>query len=311
MLQIRLFWNSLRVIGGMSFVIVCLTTARTSEAKDLYPFPANLAVPGGLPTGAVVARGYFTPMELCGETTCRLTTFRPITINSNVVDGPELYSGLVGLNVQVIVNGKAQRKMDGGAGIEFSERIEVQLFRDGNAEIKDSETPSKIYYWFFAKKPSGGSEISNYIMMSKTTLTKVEGTCSIPNQTVDMPSAMVQKFAGIGSTSGAHSFRIRVDKCPKGYNRIGYTLDPVGGAIAGSPGVLPLATGSTASGVKIRIADDKGEAAGFGTSIKLNDYSKTTGGSYTIPMQASYIQTDATVKPGTVKGKMTVLLDYQ
>ncbi|WP_322040994.1 fimbria/pilus outer membrane usher protein [Burkholderia diffusa] len=76
-------------------------------------------------------------------------------------------------------------------------------------------------------------------------------------------------------------------------------------------GVLPLAADSTAAGVKIRIADSNGVPAAFEKSVKVDAYDMATGGSYSIPMQASYIQTDATITPGTVNGAMTVLLDYQ
>ncbi|AOI63785.1 hypothetical protein WS51_09625 [Burkholderia territorii] len=63
--------------------------------------------------------------------------------------------------------------------------------------------------------------------------------------------------------------------------------------------------------MKIFVADDKGAPVNFGQSIKVDAYDKTTGGSYAIPMEASYIQTDAAVTTGTVNGAMAVTLEYR
>ncbi len=154
------------------------------------------------------------------------------------------------------------------------------------------------------------TEIINYFSLGDSTLTRIDGTCSVPSQTVQLPPTIGRRLDGIGSTAGVRDFNIKVNNCPKGYNRVGYTLEPMGGVVD-TPGVLPLATDSTAKGVKIRLTDRNGVAARFGTSIKVDEYNKATGGSYMIPMQASYIQTEATITPGTVKGAISLRLDYQ
>jgi type 1 fimbria pilin len=43
----------------------------------------------------------------------------------------------------------------------------------------------------------------------------------------------------------------------------------------------------------------------------IDAYSKDTGGSFSIPMRVSYVQTEANVTPGTVNGAMSVLMEYQ
>ncbi len=151
---------------------------------------------------------------------------------------------------------------------------------------------------------------SLYIYL-KGTITPIDGTCSVPGQTVKLPKTMLNRLDRIGSTAGTQSFQIQINNCPKGYNRIGYTLDPVGGVIANSPGVLPLTGGSTASGIKIRVENAQGAPATMENSITVDGYNKTAGGSFAIPMQASYIRTDVTATPGTVNGAMIVLLDYR
>ncbi len=152
---------------------------------------------------------------------------------------------------------------------------------------------------------------SNALIYLGGTITPIPGTCSVPNQTVTLPKESLNKLVNVGSTIGIKNFQIKINNCPKGYNRIGYQLEPVGGVIENAPGVLPLTGGSTASGVKIQLADNKGEPATLGSSLKVDAYNKATGGSYAIPMQASYIRTGSTATPGTVNGALNVLLDYQ
>jgi len=214
--------------------------------------------------------------------------------------------------MQVVVNGKPQASLDKSKDNEiiFSTPVEVQLVKDPYVEISSSTSKSSVHSWFFTKKMTDKTEIINYFSLGDSTLTRIDGTCSVPSQTVQLPPTIGRRLDGIGSTAGVRDFNIKVNNCPKGYNRVGYTLEPMGGVVD-TPGVLPLATDSTAKGVKIRLTDRNGVAARFGTSIKVDEYNKATGGSYMIPMQASYIQTEATITPGTVKGAISLRLDYQ
>ncbi|MGU7816552.1 fimbrial protein [Burkholderia sp. AW49-1] len=273
-----------------------------------FTLPATLdaSLPDDLKVGTIVGRARFAPQEICGNATCSMRGFQiwPQGDGLGSVIGPETPTNVSGMSVRVMINGKAQKRYDDSYQyrIKIQEPIEVQ-FLIGGLEAKDGTIKGR-YFGIYTMQ---GLAIIDF----GGTVKRISGTCSVPAQAVPLPNTSLHKFSGVGSTVDAHSFQIKISNCPKGYNRIGYTLDPVGGEIAGSPGVLPLATDSTASGVKIRIADDKGMPATFGTSVKVDSYDSATGGAYAIPMQASYIQTDATIKPGTVKGAMTVLLDYQ
>ncbi|MBR7539175.1 hypothetical protein KC221_23600, partial [Mycobacterium tuberculosis] len=74
---------------------------------------------------------------------------------------------------------------------------------------------------------------------------------------------------------------------------------------------MPLSAQSTAKGVRIRVTDSAGAAVVFDTSNRIDAYSKDTGGSFSIPLRVSYVQTEANVTPGTVNGAMSVLMEYQ
>ncbi|NHV26695.1 type 1 fimbrial protein [Burkholderia sp. D-99] len=207
----------------------------------------------------------------------------------------------------MLINGQSHPTTD-PVLIEITQPIEVQLLGDGRPNLGGSLAGSAGNPAYFGMALVGGGSV--YINL-RGQITPIDGTCSVPNQTVTIPPVNKQKFGDIGSTVGTQSFYLRVDNCPKGYNQVGYTLNPVGGVIANATGVLPPGADTTAAGVQIRIADAAGTPVTFGRSIKLDAYSKTTGGSYAIPMQASYIKTGPTVGTGTVSGAMVVLMDYQ
>ncbi|WP_231103253.1 fimbrial protein [Pseudomonas chlororaphis] len=213
----------------------------------------------------------------------------------------------MGISTRLLINGRAYGTSY--PGVSFTRPIEIQLLGDGRenkgGSLAGGGGISPNYYSLST------SESYDFRINLKGTITPIDGTCSVPSQTVKLPKTLIQRLERIGSTAGTQSFQIQINNCPKGYNRIGYTLDPVGGVIANSPGVLPLAGGSTASGIKIRVENAQGAPATMGSSITVDGYSKAAGGSFVIPMQASYIRTDTVAKPGTVNGAMTVFMDYR
>ncbi len=295
-----------------------LTAATAAVGADFRPFPAALSLPRYVPANTVVARDYLTPQKLCGEGTCRLVNFRPVSqihfvpgdIPGVAVNGPTVVTEIKGLEMQVLVNGKPQTRLnEDQSPITFSSPIEIQLLRDSSPELINGST-DEIQFWFFTKTMSGSDRIINYIRLN-TRLTRIEGSCSVPSQTVELQPTRARSLTGIGATAAERSFQISINDCPKGYNKIFYRLKPVGDTLETSAGVLPLSPESTAKGVRIRVTDGAGAPVVFDTSTRIDDYNKDTGGSFSIPMRVSYVQTEANVTPGTVNGAMSVLMEYQ
>lgn len=133
----------------------------------------------------------------------------------------------------------------------------------------------------------------------------------MPNQSIHLTPAQLTGFKGIGTTAGKHAFNINLENCPAGLNRVGHLLTAVGGEVGGIRGALKPTAGSTATGVAIKLTDASDAPATFGTSLPVISYDKAVGGTVSVPMNASYVQTGATVSSGTVKGAVQVLLDYQ
>ncbi|PMY35837.1 type 1 fimbrial protein [Pseudomonas sp. GW456-L14] len=291
------------IIALMAFAV-----SPSARAADVDAFGQQLSIPKNTASGTILARHYITPSQICGQSKCTATRLASFpnggasTSTSSVIT-----TNVSGISTRLLINGTAYGT--GDFSIEFSQPIEVQLLGDGRANLGGSLAgfnASPFYYSLVTQ----GQTTKLYIYL-KGTITPIDGTCSVPNQTVKLPKTLLNRLDRIGSTAGTQSFQIQINNCPKGYNRIGYTLDPVGGVIANSPGVLPLTGGSSASGIKIRVENAQGAPATMGSSVTVDGYNKTAGGSFAIPMQASYIRTDVTATPGTVNGAMTVFLDYR
>ncbi len=213
--------------------------------------------------------------------------------------------------MQAIVNGKPQTRLnEDQTPIEFSSPVEFQLLRSSTSELVNGISNDRVVFWFFTKTKTGTKTILHYIKLDMR-LTAIQGSCTVPSQAVELPSTRARSLTGIGTTAGERSFQIQINSCPKGYNKVLYRLKPAGDTIEKSPGVLPLSADSSAKGVKIKVTDNAGAPAVFDTSIQLDDYNKATGGSFSIPMRVSYVQTEAHVTPGTVNGAMSVLMEYQ
>ncbi|WP_097303987.1 fimbrial protein [Pseudomonas chlororaphis] len=297
------------LIAPQLCVIVLMALAVSPSASALDAFGQELSIPRNVAIGTILARHYITPQEICGQSKCPTANLNAYPNGGGSTSfSTVITTNVSGISTRLLINGRAYGT--GPIREEIRQPIEVQLLSDNRPYLGGSlggATNSGYYTIIY----SVGSTAYAPTIHLKGTVTRIDGTCSVPSQTVKLPKTVLNRLDHIGSTAGTQSFQLRVNDCPKGYNRIGYSLDPVGGAIANSPGVLPLASGSTASGIKIRVENAQGAPATMGTSIKVDGYNKAEGGSFAIPMQASYIRTDAVAKPGTVKGAMTVYLDYQ
>ncbi|WJV25933.1 fimbrial protein [Pseudomonas chlororaphis] len=278
-----------------------------SANADVTAFGQELSIPKNTASGTIVARHYITPQEVCGASSCKVSQVLAYPDGGgSPSNSTVLTTNVSGISTRLLINGRAYGTSYPGETV--TRPIEVQLLGDGR-ENKGGSLAGVHASPYYYQLSTGGSY--SFLIYLKGTITPINGTCSVPSQTVKLPKTLIQRLERIGSTAGAQSFQIQVNNCPKGYNRIGYTLDPVGGVIENSPGVLPLAGGSTASGIKIRVENAQGTPATMGSSITVDGYSKAAGGSFVIPMQASYIRTDTVATPGTVNGAMTVFVDYR
>ncbi|MES2250249.1 MAG: fimbrial protein [Pseudomonadota bacterium] len=306
-------------------VLVCASSTlaqmpgKTPRTLNLHAFSSDTYLPSLAPVGTVVARQYVTPQQMCeGAPSCRFWQMKVYPYGGSADESGKalIPTNVSGISAQVIVNGQpAGSKTSGGINtplMEISSPVEVQLIRDSRPLASGSLRGTATYpdYWIFWPMGMVSNAAAPGIRMTGN-VHIIPGTCRVPGQTVALPPVSLTSLHGIGATSGARAFSILLENCPAGFNRVGYTLTPIGGEMPGIPGTLKPSAGSTATGVAVRLTDASGAPATFGTSLPVTSYNKLTGGAAGIAMNASYVRTGAMVLPGTVKGAMQVLLDYQ
>ncbi|MGU3304796.1 fimbrial protein [Pseudomonas sp. M5A4_2d] len=173
----------------------------------------------------------------------------------------------------------------------------------------------------------------------------VSRTCSTPDVTVPMGTHQTKTFTGINTASGWVDFAIQLNDCPAftgtfstagpGWisqsgnaptgtgtsgtlvnNTLQYRIDPARAAINAGTGVLsldPTATGSSpaATGVGVQIATTNGSGLPLSTNQNSGLVLRTTESSYSIPLRARYLQTQAKVMPGPANASATFTIIYQ
>ncbi|WP_256979770.1 fimbrial protein [Burkholderia sp. AU16741] len=223
-------------------------------------------------------------------------------------DGPDLETNVSGLSTRMLVDGNVAVS---STKTTLRNTLEVMLFRDSRQPQDGSLNSGMIsaYYTIYYKSGLLGGSTPVFLAAK---VSFINGTCSVPDQTVTLPPVQRRDFNGVGSTAGATEFQVRLNNCPAGYNRIGYQLAPLDDVVAGIPGGMQLRPDATAAGIGIHIADaTTGQPLTLRKSHTVTGYNAATGGSPSIPLRASYLQTGGKIGGGSVHAAAQVLLDYQ
>ncbi|QOT78050.1 fimbrial protein [Cupriavidus basilensis] len=311
-----------RLIPAIVLVVVASISPKALAFTTVTAFGSTLNLPNSLPTGTIISRYTIPLSQLCGAaSSCQVSR---VTLFPNggytTAPGPLVTTNVSGISTRLLVNGQpvTEFSSNGSNFLIVNSPLEVQLLRDARplsaGSLAGVHGGDPAYYWLCLPGKTCDAWNGGLAINLAATVRLVNGTCSTPDQSVALPSMVLYKFKGVGSTgdqSGTKGFDLRFNNCPPGFARVGYTLTPIGGPLPALAGALPVAGGSTAKGVAIQITGTNGTPATFNQSFPLSAYNSSTGGSYTIPMNARYIQTESTVTPGTISGMMSVLVDYQ
>lgn len=150
------------------------------------------------------------------------------------------------------------------------------------------------------------------ISVNNTSIVATTCTVTTPSVSVALPTVNASALSPAGTTVGNTNFSIGLS-CQAGSN-VYVTLTD-----ATNPGNttsnLTLASGSTATGVKLRVLNSGGSALSYGpdSAVAGNPNQWLVGASASttrIPLTAQYIST-GTVGPGAVKGLATFTMSYQ
>jgi major type 1 subunit fimbrin (pilin) len=135
--------------------------------------------------------------------------------------------------------------------------------------------------------------------------------CSTPSITVEMGSNPTNAFSGPGSSTRPVNFSLAINNCPADMGRIEYQFDLSDSTIVNADlGVIALGSDSTASGVGLQLKDGAGNPLAIGHQYELTGYDQKSGGSYTVPLSASYYQTGSVVTPGTANARLVFTMTY-
>lgn len=298
------------IAAASTFLLAWAAWTTDAAAASLYAFgQATVSSPASATPGTVVARHYFTPQDVCGASTCQITSIKMYPKGGVwVADGPDLETNVSGLSTRMIVDGNVAVA---STKTTLRNTLEVTLFRDSRQAQDGSLNSGMVSAYYTINYKSGILGASSPVLLAAK-VAFINGTCSIPDQTVTLPPVQQRVFNGVGSTAGATDFQVQLNNCPAGYNRIGYQLSPLDDVVAGTPGTMQLRPDATASGIGIHIADAAtGQPLTLQKSHTVTSYNPATGGSPSIRLRASYLQTAAKIGGGSVHAAAQVLLDYQ
>ncbi|RQR53137.1 fimbrial protein [Burkholderia sp. Bp9125] len=316
---------ALRRIIFLALVSAGALWAPSSYAVDqtVTKFGSLITLPSTTATGTILARDYVSMQQICGAATCSINAVSLWPYGgASPAPGPEIATNVSGVSARLLINGKPQAAMDfTGATVISRQPLEVQLIRDSRTlepgSLAGGQGGANPAYFYLCDRETSGhckGENTKLGIVLSGTIQLIAGTCQVPDRNLALPGISSTRFGGVGTTAGfagSKSFDLQFNNCPAGFARVGYTVAPIGAPSQSIDGTLPLGTGSTAAGVGIQLVDRSNAPLPLNKSITLSAYDKSTGGSYSIPLVAQYIQTGATIKPGTVRGSAQILVDYQ
>lgn len=143
-------------------------------------------------------------------------------------------------------------------------------------------------------------------------------SCETPDLTVNLGKHAKADFGGIGSTSSETPFNFAINNCSPDMTAVKFTFKPAAGITLVNSGTaaqhLSLKSGSTASGVGVQVLYQDGTLIPFNTASDItlsSGYNASTGGSFTVPMKARYIQTASAVSAGTANSAVEFTMTYE
>ncbi|MHA7680306.1 fimbrial protein [Cupriavidus sp. PET2-C1] len=167
----------------------------------------------------------------------------------------------------------------------------------------------------------GTSFPKNALFIGSGTLNVATSGCKVTSgatNAVVLPTLLSHSLKAVGAVSDASaSFSIAV-KCDANVRLYATVTDA--SAPANTSNTLTLAGNSTAAGVGIqmfRSGETKPLALGPDSSAKGNTNqwyvgrSSASGDTFNIPMDAKYVKTEPTIKPGSVSARSTITFSYQ
>lgn len=323
---IKLAGLGLLITGGQSWAGCTVTNPVTQVGNFPTSFTLSASQAVGTPIGSeiTVPKSSEVAMTCSGGTTWALLRLNPGWSASGIAN---VYNtSIPGIGVKVrddfttpvltALTPDVQKWYTPGTnynGNAYLDGIKVQFYVTGPLTTGEYPAETIVEAWMNnIVSTSGGA---NYVTLKLPAITVKALTCETPNITVNLDKYSRSDFSGINSKSPAKVFNFQIKNCSTGMNSVNYTFAPAAGVTLKESGTanqyITLDGSSTASGVGIQVLYNDGTIVPFNSKIKYTGYSKTTGGSYTIPMKARYIQTASNINGGTANSAVEFTMSYE
>jgi major type 1 subunit fimbrin (pilin) len=163
-------------------------------------------------------------------------------------------------------------------------------------KVADTNETQKIPPGTLGHTTVGGLAV---LAMSTSGMTILPQSCETPDVKVDMGSNDLSVFSEYGKHSDPVMFNIKLSNCPKGINKIFYSLVPTSGspAVGAGDGMVALNKSSTAKGIALQILDENQTPIELSKEYGFLGYS-AAGGNFNIPLFARFFRTVPTGKSG-------------
>ncbi|ACB69062.1 Fimbrial protein (plasmid) [Burkholderia ambifaria MC40-6] len=298
---------------GVAILLLLPVTGET-QAATINAFGQAISVPSTAPAGTVIARQAISPNEACASDRCEITSVAQFPRGGETGStDPIIPTTVPGVSARLIINGTPATTTNYSPPVVITRSMEVQLLADGSGVHSGKlggAASGQEYFLLGITRPYDGLKLNLGINL-RGTVTSIPGTCNVSTAPVTLPPVPSSRLPTVGSSSGGTAFTLNVERCPAGYNRVGYSLSQPNYSPQTPPGVLQPSASSSARGVNIQLTDSSGSGLELNRSHTMTEYSKTTGGSYKVPLRADYYRTGSRITPGTVTSDVTVALDYQ
>jgi major type 1 subunit fimbrin (pilin) len=279
----------------------------TYSAPASIPVPRDVAIGTVLYTSAMPPDGYTRLQCVGGEQVGYLNGEGPTPpVSGTLFPIPGTGVSWRYMTVSTTNYGKAYGSYSASAGItSFTGSHGIQLVVTGPI------TPGQVVPAGKAGYIQYGT-LETFDMVLGNPITLVPVGCNTPNVTVNLGSHRITELKGVGTYTASTSFNIALNSCPANMNSIRYEIDAVTPVVNSPNSVVALSSSpSSAAGVGVQILDGNGNPFPLDQPVTLSGYTPATGGSYSVPLQARYYQTAASVTPGWANSLLTFTMFYQ
>jgi len=211
-------------------------------------------------------------------------------------------------NISFSAHVKLVKLTDGPFTAPLPSVLSLNLFRATGYLAWVTNSGGDTYQWTVSFPPDA-------IAKANITLHTINATCTTPSfPTVLLP--MINQSDFTGQTAGEVDFKLEFTNCPPYMTNIHFRAEASGG-VSPSPtnGLLPLTTGSTASGVVVQVlrglTGNTPLTLDQWTTLSQYDKSASISQDFTLPFRARYYRTSPNITPGKVKAAMIVHIQYQ